>query len=100
VDRTGDLPCPPVGTRRHPDCTPCPKPSHDFPGAETPVRCGCDTGGRPKVIDEDMLTFARALRDKGVAMPEIAKKLTIVTGKNAGNSPSVTSFYRPLAGAS
>ena len=29
-------------------------------------------GGRPKVIDDDMLTFAAALRDKGVPMPEIA----------------------------
>jgi DNA invertase Pin-like site-specific DNA recombinase len=28
-------------------------------------------GGRPKVIDDDMLTFAAALRDKGVPMPEI-----------------------------
>lgn len=57
-------------------------------------------GGRPKVIDDDSLTFARALRDKGVPMPEIVKKLTIKTGKNAGEHPSVASLYRALADAS
>ncbi|MER7776194.1 hypothetical protein ABTZ21_14515 [Streptomyces sp. NPDC096191] len=55
-------------------------------------------GGRPKVID-DMLTFAVALKDKGIPVPEIAKKLTIKTGKNAGKSPSVASLYRALAEA-
>lgn len=56
-------------------------------------------GGRPKVIDDDMLIFARALKDKGVPVPEIAKKLTIKTGKNAGKHPSVASLYRALAEA-
>jgi DNA invertase Pin-like site-specific DNA recombinase len=56
-------------------------------------------GGRPKAIDDDMLTFAFALKDKGVPVPEIAKKLTIKTGKNAGKSPSVASLYRALAEA-
>lgn len=56
-------------------------------------------GGRPKVIDDDMLTFAAALRDKGVPMPEIARKLTIKSGKNAGKPPSVASLYRALAEA-
>ena len=56
-------------------------------------------GGRPKVIDDDSLTFAIALKDKGVPGPEIAKKLTIKTGKNAGRSPSVASLYRALAEA-
>ena len=56
-------------------------------------------GGRPKVIDDDMLTFARALKDKGTPVPEIAKKLTIKTGKNAGQHPSVASVYRALAEA-
>ncbi|GGN88165.1 hypothetical protein GCM10010112_71390 [Actinoplanes lobatus] len=41
-------------------------------------------GGRPKVIDDDSLTFALALKDKGIPVPAIAKKLTIRTGKNAG----------------
>ncbi|MFC3453364.1 recombinase family protein [Amycolatopsis speibonae] len=54
-------------------------------------------GGRPKVIDDDMLTFAQALRDKGTPMPEIVKKLTIKTGKNTGQHPSVASLYRALA---
>ncbi|SBW23069.1 hypothetical protein FDG2_3529 [Candidatus Protofrankia californiensis] len=39
------------------------------------------------------------LKDKGVPVPEIAKKLTIKTGKNAGKSPSVASLYRALAEA-
>jgi DNA invertase Pin-like site-specific DNA recombinase len=56
-------------------------------------------GGRPKVIDDDMLTFAAALREKGVPMPEIAGKLTIKSGKNAGKPPSVASLYRALAEA-
>jgi len=49
-------------------------------------------GGRPKVIDEDDVLFARALRDKGTPMPNIVKKLTIKTGKNAGQHPSVASL--------
>lgn len=56
-------------------------------------------GGRPKVIDDDMLTFAVALKAKGTPVPEIAKKLTIKTGKNAGRNPSVASLYRALAEA-
>ncbi|MFE2571812.1 recombinase family protein [Streptomyces mirabilis] len=56
-------------------------------------------GGRPKVIDDDLLTFALALKAKGVPVPEIAGKLTIKTGKNAGKSPSVASIYRALAEA-
>ncbi|MEH0509591.1 recombinase family protein [Streptomyces sp. B21-106] len=56
-------------------------------------------GGRPKVIDDDMLTFALALKDKGVSVPEIAGKLTIKTGKNAGKAPSVASLYRAFAEA-
>ncbi|GED88623.1 recombinase family protein [Streptomyces sp. 6-11-2] len=56
-------------------------------------------GGRPKVVDDDMLTFALALKDKGVPVPDIAKKLTIKTGKNAGTSPSVASLYRAFAEA-
>ncbi|WP_445523967.1 hypothetical protein [Streptomyces cyslabdanicus] len=56
-------------------------------------------GGRPKVIDDDMLTFAVALKGKGVPVPEIAKKLTIKSGKSVGKSPSVASLYRALAEA-
>lgn len=56
-------------------------------------------GGRPKVIEDDMLIFTVALKDKGVPVPEIAKKLTIKVGKNAGKSPSVASLYRALAEA-
>jgi DNA invertase Pin-like site-specific DNA recombinase len=56
-------------------------------------------GGRPKVIDDDMLTFAVALKNKGVPVPDIAKKLTIKTGKNKDKHPSVASLYRALAEA-
>ncbi len=56
-------------------------------------------GGRPKVIDDDMLLFACALKDKGTPIPEIAKKLSIKTGKNTGKHPSVASLYRALAEA-
>jgi hypothetical protein len=56
-------------------------------------------GGRPKVIDEDMLTFAIALKDKGTPLPGIAKKLFVKTGKNAGKNPSAASLYRALAEA-
>jgi DNA invertase Pin-like site-specific DNA recombinase len=54
-------------------------------------------GGRPKVIDDDMLTFAVALKDRGTPVPEIAKKRVIKTGKNAGKHPSVASLYRAFA---
>ena len=56
-------------------------------------------GGRPKVIDDDMLTFAIALKNKGTPVPQIAGKLVITTGKNAGKHPSVASLYRALAEA-
>lgn len=55
--------------------------------------------GRPKVIDEDMLTFALALRAKGLPVPEIAAKLKIGSGKNAGRGLSVASLHRALADA-
>ncbi|MFC9399187.1 hypothetical protein ACFTWS_39635 [Streptomyces sp. NPDC057027] len=41
----------------------------------------------------------RALKAKGVPAPEIARKLVIKTGKNAGKNPSVASVYRALADA-
>ncbi|MDB5911057.1 MAG: hypothetical protein JWP34_5174 [Massilia sp.] len=50
-----------------------------------------------KVINDDKLAFASALRDKGVPVPDIAAKLTIKTGKNAGRHPSVASVYLALA---
>ncbi|MFF3617479.1 recombinase family protein [Streptomyces sp. NPDC002580] len=56
-------------------------------------------GGRPKVIDDDSLLLALALKHRGVPVPEIAKKLTIKSGKNAGQHPSVASVYRALAEA-
>ncbi|WSL74287.1 recombinase family protein [Kitasatospora sp. NBC_01266] len=67
-------------------------------GQQTAARKG-NHGGRPKVIDDDTLTFAVALKDKGTPVPEIAKKLVIKTGKNAGEHPSVASVYRALADA-
>lgn len=58
---------------------------------------GRNHGGRPKVLDEDDVLFARALRDKGTPMPDIVKKLTIKTGKNVGQHPSIATLYRVLA---
>ncbi|WP_406265572.1 hypothetical protein OH799_18555 [Nocardia sp. NBC_00881] len=46
-----------------------------------------------------MLTFAQALKDKGVPVSEIAKKITIKTGKNAGRHPSVASLCCAFADA-
>lgn len=46
-----------------------------------------------------MLTFALALKDKVVSVPEIAGKLTVKTGKNAGKAPSVASLYRAFTEA-
>lgn len=56
-------------------------------------------GGRPKVIDDDMLLFAQALKDKGTPVPGIARKLIIKSGKNTGQHPSVASVYRAFAEA-
>ncbi|MEV5849501.1 hypothetical protein AB0M32_46830 [Streptomyces sp. NPDC051985] len=39
------------------------------------------------------------MKDKGVPVPEIAKQLTLKTGKNAGQHPSVASVCRALAEA-
>ncbi|HUR07601.1 MAG TPA: recombinase family protein [Nonomuraea sp.] len=54
-------------------------------------------GGRPKVLDDDMIAYARTLRERGVAVPDIAAKLISPTGKNKGSNPSVASVYRILA---
>ncbi|SDS89410.1 hypothetical protein SAMN05216371_0835 [Streptomyces sp. TLI_053] len=56
-------------------------------------------GGRPKAIDDDMPTFALALKAKGVPVPDIAGKPVVKTGKNAGKNPSVASVHRALAEA-
>lgn len=56
-------------------------------------------GVRPKVIDEDMLIFAIALKGKDIPVPAIAKKLTIKVGKSVRKSPSVASLYRALTEA-
>ncbi|MFJ5712479.1 hypothetical protein ACIQC1_33900, partial [Streptomyces sp. NPDC093105] len=42
---------------------------------------------------------ARAPKDRDVPVPEITKKLTIKTGKNAGTNRLVASLYRVLAEA-
>ena len=55
--------------------------------------------GRPKALDEETAALARRLRDEGVPVPEIAARLTISGGKNAGRRPSIASVYRALAAA-
>ena len=47
-------------------------------------------------LDRDCI---RVLREAGAPMPNIDRTVTINTGKNAGNYPSVASRYRALAGA-
>ncbi|MEV4374063.1 recombinase family protein [Nonomuraea sp. NPDC049637] len=54
-------------------------------------------GGRPRVFDDDMVAYARSLRERGVPVPEIASRLVISTGKNKGRHPSLSSVYRVLA---
>ncbi len=54
-------------------------------------------GGRPEVTGDDMAVFGRALKDNGVRIAEIAKKLVIKTGGNAGKHPSAASLYRAPA---
>jgi DNA invertase Pin-like site-specific DNA recombinase len=49
-------------------------------------------GGRPKVVD-DMATYARSLLAHRVPVPEIARKLVIISGKNQGKRPSVATVY-------
>lgn len=51
-------------------------------------------GGRPRVFDDEMLAAARELRDQGVPVPEIARRLTV---PSSGRHPSVASVYRALA---
>ena len=46
-----------------------------------------------------MLLFAQALKDNGTPIPDIAKKLVIKSGKNAGQRPSVASLDRAFAEA-
>lgn len=53
--------------------------------------------GRPRVIDDDLLARALALRDAGVPVPMIAQRLVITTGRHAGEHPSLASVYRALA---
>lgn len=53
--------------------------------------------GRPRILDEDMLTLARELRDQGVPVPEITRRLVVPHGRNAGRHPSLASVYRALA---
>ncbi|MFF0105501.1 hypothetical protein [Streptomyces hirsutus] len=61
-----------------------------FEGRVTAAAKG-NHGGRPKVIDDDSLLPTHTLKDRGVPVPEIAKKLTVKTGKNAGQHLSVAS---------
>jgi DNA invertase Pin-like site-specific DNA recombinase len=53
--------------------------------------------GRPKVFDDALLAEALALRAEGTPVPEIAQRIVIATGKNAGGHPSLASVYRALA---
>lgn len=56
-------------------------------------------GGRPRVFDEQMTAAAVTLREQGMGVPDIAARLVIPDGKNAGQHPSLASVYRALAEA-
>jgi hypothetical protein len=45
----------------------------------------------------DTFLQVRALRDAGTAMRQIARRVTINTGKNAGRHPFIASLCRALA---
>ncbi len=49
------------------------------PGRPAGRRGQGNHGGSPNVIDDDILIFARALKDQGTPIPQIATKLTITT---------------------
>jgi DNA invertase Pin-like site-specific DNA recombinase len=53
-------------------------------------------GGRPRVVDQAMAAEARRLRDQGLQVPEIARRLVIPAGRNAGGHPSLATVYRVL----
>src|SRR5436305_11069993 len=54
-------------------------------------------GGRPKLLDGGMAAVARELKDQGVPVPDIARRLVIPDGKKKGRHPSVATVYRLLA---
>ncbi|MFB9207555.1 hypothetical protein ACFFV7_40665 [Nonomuraea spiralis] len=49
------------------------------------------------MFDDDMIAYARSLRERGVPAPDITAKLVIPSGKNQGRRPSAASAYRVLA---
>lgn len=56
-------------------------------------------GGRPRVFDAELTAAAMAMREQGMGVPEIAARLIIARGKNAGQHPSLASVYRALGDA-
>lgn len=56
-------------------------------------------GGPRQVVDPDVSTSARALRDAGPPIPEVARKPLTSRGEIKGCHPSVTSLNRALADA-
>ena len=56
--------------------------------------------GRPRLFDDALLAEALRLRDAGVPVPEIAQRLVIPAGRQAGRHPSAASVYRALDAAS
>jgi hypothetical protein len=49
------------------------------------------------VFDADMIAYARTLRERGVAVPEIAAKLVNPHRQEQGQQPLRGSVYRALA---
>jgi len=63
------------------------------------AEAGGRRSGRPRVFDDELLAEAVRLRDAGVPVPEIAERLIIPAGRQAGRHPSVASVYRALGDA-
>lgn len=53
--------------------------------------------GRPRVVDADMLAEARRLREQGISVPQIARRLVIPAPNGPGRHPSLATIYRALA---
>lgn len=65
-------------------------------GARAAAAAGA-RGGRPRVVDADLLAEARRLRDQGFSVPQIARRLVIPTPNGPGRHPSLATLYRALA---
>ena len=60
------------------------------------LRASVKPKGRQPVLDAGQIADARDMRDQGLLAQDIARRLVIKTGVNAGKHPSRTAVYRYL----